>query len=163
MLIFGLRCIESWNVLAGLLWVDKWHSWDHSGHEKLLLSGRLVTCRSVWTHHSWDLHLGSSHIWHHWESTEIGSAAWRLRRTSCCGSSLAVLGELLLKSQLLGEQCVVLLVHLLMDSHLLVKESSVHHHLLLSLGWLTICTLFGCAGWTKIHGHHHGSDWDSTW
>lgn len=159
MLIFGLRCIESWNVLAGLLWIDKRHSWNHSGHEELLLSSRLITCRSIWIHHSWHLHMWSSHVRHHWECT----AHWRLRNTSCCGSSLSVLGKLLLKCQLLGEQCVVLLVHLLMDSHLLVEESRVHHHLLLSLHWLTICTLFGCASWTKVHGHHHWSDWHSSW
>lgn len=139
MLILGLRCIES--CLAGLLRIDKRHSWNHSGHEELLLSSRLVTCRSIWIHHTWYLHLWSCHVRHHWEST----AHWRLGNTSCCGSTLSVLGKLLLKCQLLGEQCVVLLVHLLMDSHLLVEECGVHHHRLLSLHWLTICSLFGCA------------------
>ena len=161
MLILGLRCVESW--LAGLLRIDKRHSWDHSGHEELLLSSRLVTCRSIWIHHTWYLHLWSSHVRHHWECTEVRSATRRLRNTSCCGSSLSVLGKLLLKCQLLGEQCVVLLVHLLMDSHLLVEESGVHHHLLLSLHRLAICSLFGCASWTEIHGHHHWSDWHTSW
>lgn len=163
-------------------WVNHRHEGWNS-HEWLLVhlslrisvvsssSGWLLSVRgwkSTWehAHHSRTTHARSHHrefilisisklILSLWLSLR-SIAAWVSSRSCCIGCSALVHELLLVHCHLLCEHCLVLLIHLLMEDHLLNNGLLllVHQELLLiSVG--SVCLVALVWHWHLGHAHHH--------